>query len=121
MKKSVFRINKTFTFDAAHCLNLGNLHKCSRLHGHTYRVDVVCRAARLDENGMVTDFGDFGDVKHFINEYLDHRNLNEILATPTTAEHLAKYIFEWILERHKNLELVRVWETPTNWAEYSKC
>jgi 6-pyruvoyl-tetrahydropterin synthase len=50
------RISKTFDFDAAHHLPfVSEGHKCRRMHGHTYRVELVCEGT-LDERGMICDY-----------------------------------------------------------------
>jgi 6-pyruvoyltetrahydropterin/6-carboxytetrahydropterin synthase len=55
----VYLISKKFTFDAAHQLEgLPYEHKCGRLHGHTYTVEVVIGAHKLTEEGWVVDFGE---------------------------------------------------------------
>jgi len=54
----MFRIGKSFTFDAAHQLrSLPEGHKCGRLRGHTYTITVVPGRDDLVEPGFVTDFG----------------------------------------------------------------
>lgn len=125
---SQFEIAKTFAFDAAHQLDhLPDTHKCSRLHGHTYRVEIRFKAQSLDANGFVIDYGDLRTFKEWIDQTLDHRNLNDVIApeTPTTAEHLAKWFYEVARDLYYHewprvtLQCVRVSETPNTWAEYS--
>ena len=118
----MYRVTKRFSFAAAHSLpHLGQLHKCSRLHGHTWHVEITAKAKALDKRGMVIDFQEFGDVEHYIDECLDHRNLNEVegLSVPT-AENIAKWVWDKAAIRHKNIERVRVWESETSWAEYGR-
>jgi 6-pyruvoyltetrahydropterin/6-carboxytetrahydropterin synthase len=100
-------------------LALGATHKCSRVHGHTWHVEVTEKATKLDKRGMVIDFAEFGDAEHYIDQFLDHRNMNEVagLSVPT-AENIAKWIWDKVAVRHKGLERVRVWESETSWAEY---
>ncbi len=136
---SQYEIAKTFAFDAAHQLDhLPETHKCSRLHGHTYRVELRFKAQALDANGFVIDYGELGTFKAWLDETCDHRNLNDALAefyapfhSPavppryTTAEHLAEwfYLVARSLYSHEwprvTLQCVRVSETPNTWAEYS--
>ena len=119
-RKGKYRICKTgYTFSSAHHLNMGQRsnHKCSQMHGHNYRVDIVMEG-KLDKFGMVKDFGNFQDLLWVMGS-LDHCNLNDTIAQPT-AEHLAKHIFDWAKPRHKELVSVKVWETPNCWAEYSE-
>jgi 6-pyruvoyltetrahydropterin/6-carboxytetrahydropterin synthase len=118
----VVTISKRYTFDAAHFLtNVPPDHKCARLHGHTYTVEVSLRGPV--DNGFVIDFGDLDAVvKPFIYSHLDHRSLNDVLPPeiPTTVEHLAKFLFETFSPSLPNLVSIRVWETPTSWAEYRR-
>lgn len=122
----VYRVCKEWTFEAAHQLPLHD-GKCRELHGHSYRVRVTASGQRListgPKTGMVIDFGDLSAVwKEHLEPLLDHRFLNDTLPVPvTTAEHIAG----WILIRFREqldtgLDLtVRVWETPSCWAEAS--
>jgi 6-pyruvoyltetrahydropterin/6-carboxytetrahydropterin synthase len=121
----MWRIGKQFTFDASHQLpGLPEGHKCGRLHGHTYTVEVVLQGDTLAEPGFVTDFGDLAPFGRYLDDQLDHRHLNDVLGGEVpTSERLARYLAEWI-ERHLagalggRLAAVRVSETPSSWAEY---
>jgi 6-pyruvoyltetrahydropterin/6-carboxytetrahydropterin synthase len=120
----MFRIGKSFTFQAAHRLSgLSEGHKCGRLHGHSYTATVVLTRDELVEPGFVTDFGDLAPFQQFLDEHLDHQFLNEIVTVEPTSELLARYLAEWFIEHLEphipgRLVAVRVAETPTSWAEY---
>ncbi len=113
----MFRIGKSFTFDAAHHLpDLPEGHKCARLHGHTYTVTVIFERPELVEPGFVTDFGDLAPLQRYLDEHLDHRYLNEVLGIVPTSELLAQHVAEWLLEHLQphvpgRLVSVRVSET----------
>lgn len=117
-------IGKSFTFDAAHHLpSLPADHKCSRPHGHTYRVDVLVEADELTGPGFVTDFAALTPFKRYLDERLDHRDLNAVLDFEPTSERLAEHLARWFMKHVEplipgRLESVRVAETPTGWAEY---
>lgn len=114
-----FEIAKRFAFDAAHSLpHLPRGHKCRRPHGHTYVVTVYLGAEDLDERGFVEDYAELDDVKHFIDRDLDHRDLNQILPAPTTAECIARYLFDCFKSTHPLLTRVDVAETPNTVASY---
>lgn len=95
------RVTVTTYLDSAHKLpeslakeGLTTL-KCTRLHGHTYKIITVVRA----ENPRSSLVVDFGRVKKILDE-LDHVYLNDIFekyeewkGVPTTAEHLCDFIF----------------------------
>ena len=115
----MYTIAKRFTFDAGHHLpHLPEGHKCKRPHGHTYTVEVVLRADRLNGYDFVVDYGDLREFKRFIDETLDHQDLNVVLSCLTTAENIARYLYGWCQERWPQTYAVRVSETPNTWAEY---
>ncbi|WDT53520.1 6-pyruvoyl trahydropterin synthase family protein [Streptomyces sp. G7(2002)] len=119
-----YRIGKSFAFDAAHRLaGLPEGHKCGRLHGHTYTVEIVVTACGVTAPGFVTDFGNLAPVKKYLDEHLDHRSLNDVLPCEPTSENLARFLAEWFVETVEptidgRLEKVRVSETPSSWAEF---
>jgi len=99
------KITARYTFDAAHRLcdsTLGSTENerlygpCSRIHGHTYRLEVsLCGDTLI--HGMLIDFG---RVDAVVNERiivrLDHRVINdvaELAGNTTTAEDMARWIW----------------------------
>jgi 6-pyruvoyltetrahydropterin/6-carboxytetrahydropterin synthase len=113
---SVTRIGRSFRFEAAHHLpNVPDGHRCRRLHGHNYRVEIVVRG-RLDRRGFVKDFAEIDAQMAPLLDLVDHRLLNDVpgLENPT-----AETIAAWILVRIGDCERVRVYETEDCWAEVS--
>lgn len=114
------RITKSFGFDAAHWLpGVPEGHKCRRLHGHTYRLEIALEGDPDPQLGWVTDYGEIsGAVKPLLEE-LDHHCLNEIpgLENPT-AEVLAAWIFARLQPLLPLLADVTVSETPATSAVY---
>jgi 6-pyruvoyltetrahydropterin/6-carboxytetrahydropterin synthase len=121
-------VSKEFTFDAAHHLHAYE-GKCMNLHGHTYKV-IFGISGFPDERGLVIDFGEIKEIwKKEIEIYLDHRYLNETLPLMnTTAENMVVWIYEKMNEALKTeerkklypgarVEFVRLYETPTSYAE----
>lgn len=108
----MYYITKTLEISAAHHLELDYESKCSRLHGHNWKIKVFCRAKELDHNGMVCDFT---HIKATVNQ-LDHRNLNEILPFNPTAENIAR----WITDQVPNCYRAEVQESEGNLAAYEK-
>ncbi len=131
-------VTKAVTFDAAHILTNHN-GLCKNLHGHTYRVeaDVTTTDASAD---MVIDFK---DLKTLLNKEIcdvfDHafiynttsegekeiaevgaRHGLRVVPIPfrSTAENLARLFFDRLAPQIPGLSAVRVWETPSNRAEY---
>lgn len=112
---------KSFDLDAAHWLPLVTAeHKCHRMHGHTYRVELVCRG-EVGANGMLVDYADVAESWSTVHAKLDHRVLNDVggLENPTT-EVLAAWIAER-LRRELPLCAVRVYESATTWCEVEIC
>jgi 6-pyruvoyltetrahydropterin/6-carboxytetrahydropterin synthase len=87
---------REFTFEAAHRLpRLPPEHKCARLHGHSYRVEIHVRGPIHPDTGWVVDFADIKKAFAPLHDQLDHRYLNEIegLENPT-SENVAQWIWE---------------------------
>ena len=91
------------------------------MHGHNYRCQVVVEGAELDHIGLLVDFVELKRVVHSVLDRLDHQWLNEFppfdVLNPS-AENIARYIYEQVLEGLKVREgvrsgLVRLWETDT--------
>lgn len=94
---SDFEIFKEFTFEAAHQLpNTPDGHKCRRLHGHSFRVEIHVRGS-LDSVGWVIDFADISAAWLPLHGILDHNYLNDVcgLENPT-SESLARWIWDRI-------------------------
>jgi len=119
----VYKISKTYTFSAAHQLGyLPDGHPCARPHGHNYTVEVILEG-EINANHFVLDFNELDIVVAPIIALLDHRDLNKVLAYPTTSETIAWWLFNRI--NHdlqaacgESISAVRVSETPRTWAEY---
>ena len=92
-------VSKSFDFDAAHqLLVFGEGHKCARLHGHTWQVEVTVAGAVNPLTGVVLDFYHIQNAWKPLHELLDHRYLNEIegLEIPS-IENLAGWIWTRLL------------------------
>ena len=88
-------LRKTFQFEAAHLLPLlPKTHKCRRLHGHSFVVEVAVEGDCDPRLGWLMDYADISAAFRPIWEKLDHRYLNEIagLKNPT-SENLAVWIW----------------------------
>ena len=124
-----YHITKTFSFDAAHYLQqLPPDHKCSHLHGHTWKVAVSVYSRSLNEQGFVIDFNELATYCRDIQNKFDHKLLNDAVDFVTTAERLAQFIYVTIQENlekslgadiNTRVTKVQVWETPDNCASYS--
>lgn len=111
----MMELRKSFQFEAAHRLpNVAAGHKCSRLHGHSFVVELVVRGPLDPHFGWVMDYADIKAVFRPIYERLDHHYLNEIpgLENPT-SEHVARWIWEQLKPSLPLLTEVVVAETCT--------
>lgn len=106
-------LRKTFQFEAAHLLpRLPKSHKCRRLHGHSFRVEVVVAGEVDPRLGWVMDYADLGEAFKPLWRRLDHHYLNEIpgLENPT-SENLAVWIWQRLKPRLPQLTEIVVAET----------
>lgn len=140
-----FHVTRLFEWDSAHRV-LRHESKCSTLHGHRYKAEVMCRGEDLDAVGRVIDFGVIKEkLGAWIDERWDHTTLvnaadvdllelvhREHLAGKRapfvfqgepTAENIARELLltavDLIEVRGSGVQViaVRVWETPNCWAE----
>ncbi|MEV4712624.1 6-carboxytetrahydropterin synthase QueD [Micromonospora sp. NPDC049374] len=112
-------IFREFTFEAAHQLpHVPEGHKCARLHGHSYRVELHVRGEVGASSGWVMDFGDIKAAFRPILDQLDHYYLNEVpgLENPT-SEVLAQWIWARLVDQLP-LSAIVVRETCTSGAVY---
>lgn len=158
MAKNEVLVCKTFSFDSSHQL-VGHFGKCANLHGHTYKLEVKCKAEPIKLERTLEDLQlplgeyekvmadkrsnegfviDFYHLKQIVNklivEPMDHAFLamgNEpaldvlktsgvkvcVLGFRTTVENMARYICWRLMKAGLPMHSVRMWETPTGWAE----
>jgi 6-pyruvoyltetrahydropterin/6-carboxytetrahydropterin synthase len=113
-------IFKEFTFESAHRLpNVPAGHKCARLHGHSFKVELYVTGDIDESAGWIIDFADIKAAFKPLLEQLDHNYLNEIegLENPT-SEHIAIWIWDRLKPRLPQLSKVVVRETCTSGAIY---
>ena len=111
---------------------------CKHPHGHNAVAEIEVRTGQLDSRNMVCDFSDIKRmVKGWIDKELDHkmllrrddplvaplRELGEpmyLLDSNPTVESIARLIFDYASQQGFPVVRVKVWETPTSFAEYSE-
>jgi 6-pyruvoyltetrahydropterin/6-carboxytetrahydropterin synthase len=106
----VFRV---FQVEAAHWLpHVPEGHKCARLHGHSFRIEVHVSGELGADSGWVMDFADLKAAFQPLFEQLDHRCLNDVdgLDNPT-SEHLARWVWARLRADLPGLSKVVVQET----------
>jgi len=114
-------IFKSFTLESAHRLpNVPAGHKCARVHGHSFRVEIHVSGPVDDHLGWVMDFADVKAAFEPLYRQLDHHYLNDVpgLENPT-SENLAKWIWQKLRPALPQLSAVVVHETCTSGARYT--
>lgn len=113
-------LKKLFYFEAAHHLpRVPAGHKCARVHGHSYRVELALRGPVDPQTGWLVDFAVLDDAWSGLHQRFDHHMLNEVpgLENPT-CENLCMYIWGALLPRLPQLGAVTVWETMDSCCTY---
>lgn len=117
-------ITKEYTFESGHILPW-HQGKCGRPHGHSYILQVEVAGRVKPDNGepdagMVMDFADISTVvKPLLNDYLDHRWLNDSLGlTNPTAENIVVWIADHLAPELPGLASLRLYETSTGWVTW---
>ncbi|QRN41202.1 MAG: 6-carboxytetrahydropterin synthase QueD [Neisseriaceae bacterium] len=137
-----FKITKEFRFEVAHLLD-GHDGKCKNLHGHSYVLHVELTDMLYREGpkeGMVFDFSDLKEiVEQKIVSQMDHSFIydtrsereckiakvlmecdSKVYGVPfrTTAELIAKYIFNCLKQNKLPVSAIRLWESAHSFCEY---
>jgi len=113
-------LSKSFRFESAHFLpELPEGHKCKRLHGHSFEVEIFVAGPMDPDLGWLVDYQVIKDAVGPIIDELDHRLLNTIdgLENPT-SENLAIWIWDRVAPRMRILKRVSVKETCTTRCDY---
>lgn len=113
-------IFKEFTIEAAHRLpNVPEGHKCSRLHGHSFKIEIYVSGKVEENTGWIIDFAEIKQAFQPLFEQLDHHYLNEIkgLENPT-SENLACWIWANLIKSLPRLSKIIVRETCTSGCIY---
>jgi 6-pyruvoyltetrahydropterin/6-carboxytetrahydropterin synthase len=124
LSQKVFEVKIISSFAAAH--NLANFRgKCENLHGHNWKVEVVMRGARLEENGILLDFGEMKKATREVLEDLDHKYLNELpyfVRDNPSSENIARFLFDRLSEKlntdDRRVYQVSAWESADACATY---
>ena len=114
-------IFKAFTVEAAHRLpNVPPGHKCARLHGHSFGIELHVSGEPGADSGWVMDFADIKAAFKPLYEQLDHHYLNDVpgLENPT-SERLAIWIWDRLKPALPQLSAVVIRETCTSGCRYT--
>jgi 6-pyruvoyltetrahydropterin/6-carboxytetrahydropterin synthase len=113
-------------YDSAHFLR-NYKGKCERLHGHRYVVELALATTELDVAGIAFDFVVVKRSLRELANQLDHENLNDLepfTELEPSAENQAKWFWDELKRRFPEeiaaaMLYTKVWETPTQWAQYT--
>jgi len=114
------RLFRELRFEAAHRLpKVPAGHKCARLHGHSFKVELAVYGPVNPETGWLIDFGELDRLWQPLHDQLDHNYINEIegLENPT-SENLARWLWERLKPAVPELERIIVHETCDARCEY---
>jgi len=114
------RLERSYRFEAAHFLpKVPPGHKCARMHGHSYLIEVTIEGEVDPELGWVVDFAALDEHANPLMRMLDHQVLNEIegLDNPT-SEHLAAWLWRKLRPALPGLVELVVSETPSSRCTY---
>ncbi|MFC3420367.1 6-carboxytetrahydropterin synthase QueD [Salinicoccus hispanicus] len=119
-----YELNKDLNFSAAHYVPDERAGKCSRVHGHTYFVNITLAGDQLDDLGFLVNFS---SLKSLISDAFDHTLLNEherFKERPPTSETLAETIYDMVetfiagLDNRPVCLQIYLQETPTSYVIY---
>jgi 6-pyruvoyltetrahydropterin/6-carboxytetrahydropterin synthase len=122
----MFEIAVEESFAAGHALR-GYKGKCENVHGHNYKVRVVLAGEKLDNVGLLYDFGELKKRIDEVIRALDHKFLNDLPPFTTlnpTAENIAKYFYDELTGRlatssnGARVRAVTIFETDSTTATY---
>ena len=100
--------------------------KCSKIHGHTWKVKVSVTVKKLDDTGVGIDFDELKEIVNDVIKKLDHENLNEreyFTYMNPSSENIARFIYNEIAEiipHYVSIKSVQVWESDTNSVTYTE-
>jgi 6-pyruvoyltetrahydropterin/6-carboxytetrahydropterin synthase len=106
-------LTKEYRFEAAHRLpRVPDGHKCARIHGHSYKVEIEARGTVDPVSGWLVDYAVLDDAWMVLHARFDHRCLNDVPGLEnSTSENLAIYIWDQLRPQVPQLSAVTVWET----------
>ena len=114
------RLIKELRFEAAHRLpNVPEGHKCARLHGHSFKVELAVRGPVNEKTGWFLDYSELDRLWQLLYAKLDHNYMNEVegLENPT-SENFARWLWQRLKPGLPQLERVIVHETCDARCEY---
>jgi 6-pyruvoyltetrahydropterin/6-carboxytetrahydropterin synthase len=116
----MFELRRRYRFESAHRLPMvAPEHRCSRVHGHTYGVEIIVRGPLEPAEGWVMDYSKIDTAAQPRLDELDHHYLNDIegLENPT-SEHVARWLWERLAPVLPGLHAITIAENPDACCTY---
>lgn len=120
----MFEVGIVAQFEAAHHLR-GDFGPAARLHGHTYRVELIARGERLRDDGTLFDVTVLQDAAGDVLASWNYQDLDELpdfAERNTTVETVARTLYERVApqlhDRGLSSLVARVWESPVVYGAY---
>jgi len=120
----MYELKVVSRFAAAHQLKMV-AEKCENLHGHNWRVEISISGEKLNNAGVLMDFGEIKEHLNEIIDSLDHKFLNELNLFDggnPSSENIARYIAEAMQSKIASpgvgISRVGVWESDDSCATY---
>ena len=121
---NMYELKVTTHFAAAHQLTMVG-EKCEHLHGHNWKIEVYVAGEKLDQAGVLVDFGVIKKQVAEIMSTLDHRYLNDLeffQNNPPSSENIAYFVAQQLQKKIDNsavhLSRVSAWESDNACATY---
>ena len=111
----IVELAKQFRFEAAHTLNRNvEIEASRRIHGHSYRAEVVLRGRADPVSGMLQDLGLVAHALEGVRDRLDHHLLDEVEGLqPATLENISAWIWRQLASEMPALARVTVYRDST--------
>lgn len=121
----MFELKIETHFAAAHQLKMV-AKKCENLHGHNWKIEVFVEGEKLNEAGVLIDFGILKKHISEIMHELDHRFLNDLSYfnddNPPSSENIARFIAKEletsISDENVRVSRITAWESEDACATY---
>jgi 6-pyruvoyltetrahydropterin/6-carboxytetrahydropterin synthase len=120
----MYELRVVTKFAAAHQLSMVGA-KCENLHGHNWKIEVYVRGEKMDDAGVLMDFGIVKKQVREIMSILDHKYLNELdyfQQNQPSSENIAYFVATELQKRIDNpavsVSKVTAWESDNAAATY---
>jgi 6-pyruvoyltetrahydropterin/6-carboxytetrahydropterin synthase len=111
-------------FAAAHQLTMVG-EKCENLHGHNWKIEVYVTGEKLNQAGVLVDFGVIKKHVAQIMSTLDHKYLNDLEPfrnNPPSSENIACFVAQQLQKKFDDsavrISRVTAWESDNSAASY---